>query len=202
MNIFSELNLWIEGENIPEEKLLQGVLFWWTVVWLQKMTFFMLFSFATSFPLPKSSISILSQISCCYFICAIIGSAWLGWNTSMCIWDIKFASCTAFSSNRSWFELVWAGVCIFRQGMVTLYIVSDCLSRAWIISSLGHVGFSRKEMGEQKSIMLQSLSALGWKNFWGNLVNLLTWFCLLLVLKVCLKILSCTHASCSFGSYF
>jgi len=63
---------------------------------------------------------------------ALVGSTWLGWNTCMCIRDIKFASCTTFSSNCSWFELVWAGMCIFWQGML---LMPNCFSRTRILCS-------------------------------------------------------------------
>ena len=44
----------------------------------------------------------------------------------MCIRDIKFASCSTDSSNRRWFELVWAGMCIDRQGklLCNLHLIS------------------------------------------------------------------------------
>ena len=70
-------------------------------------------------------------------ICALVGGAGLRWNTGMCIRDIKFASCSTDSSNRRWFELVWAGMCIDRQGklLCNLHLIAcpqlECYILTW-----------------------------------------------------------------------
>lgn len=101
--------------------------FWWAVRRILMISFSMLFSSVTSCPLIfcyslffSNIVTILFLLSCsqCRFdlTCVLVGGAGLRWNTGMCIWDIKFASCFTDSGNRRWFELVWAGMCIDRQG--------------------------------------------------------------------------------------